>query len=122
MVLTSPQAYNFNCAPQSSQYLYTVTFKLRYLEKTKQNKTKQNKKKLKLFSIRVKELFEPIVLRKKGLRVFALFLIAFSWETDLWVRLGDFTLKNAKLGEGYLYLTENWLDRNEIWYSEDDHI
>ena len=24
MVLTSPLAYNFNCAPQSSQYLYTV--------------------------------------------------------------------------------------------------
>ena len=23
MVLTSPRAYNFNCAPQSSQYLYT---------------------------------------------------------------------------------------------------
>ena len=23
MVLTSPWAYNFNCAPQSSQYLYT---------------------------------------------------------------------------------------------------
>ena len=24
MVLTSPRAYNFNCAPQSSQYLYTI--------------------------------------------------------------------------------------------------
>ena len=24
MVLTSPWAYNFNCAPQSSQYLYTT--------------------------------------------------------------------------------------------------
>ena len=23
MVLASPRAYNFNCAPQSSQYLYT---------------------------------------------------------------------------------------------------
>ena len=25
MVLTSPRAYNFNCAPQSSQHLYTKT-------------------------------------------------------------------------------------------------
>ena len=24
MVLTSPRAYNFNCAPQSSQYLYNI--------------------------------------------------------------------------------------------------
>ena len=24
MVLTSPRAYNFNCAPQSSQYLYST--------------------------------------------------------------------------------------------------
>ena len=35
MVLTSPRAYNFNCAPQSSQYLYTMprntsNFKLRF--------------------------------------------------------------------------------------------
>ena len=51
----------------------------------------------KLFSIRVKELFEPIVLQKKG-DGFLLFLKAFSWETDLWVTLSDFTLKNAKLG------------------------
>ena len=54
-------------------------------------------KNLKLFSIRVKELFEPIVLWKKG-DGFLLFLKAFSWETDLWVTLGDFTVKNAKLG------------------------
>ena len=26
MVLTSPRAYNFNCAPQSSQYLYNIHF------------------------------------------------------------------------------------------------
>ena len=54
-------------------------------------------KNLKLFPIRVKELFEPIVLRKKG-DGFLLFLKAFSWETDLWVKLGKFTVKNAKLG------------------------
>ena len=34
---------------------------------------------LKLFSIRIKELFEPIVLRKKG-DGFLLFLKAFSWK------------------------------------------
>ena len=27
-----------------------------------------------------------------------------------------------KIGEGYLYFTENWLDRNEIWCPEDNHI
>ena len=29
---------------------------------------------------------------------FLFFLKAFSWETDLWVTLGDFAVKNAKLG------------------------
>ena len=88
MVLTSPRAYNFNCAPQSSQYLYTVnvTLKLRY------------HKNQKLFSIRVKELFEHVVL---------LFLKAFSWETDLLVTLCDFTVKKtSKIGKGNPYLTE----------------
>ena len=49
-----------------------------------------------MFSIRVKELFEPVVLKKK--RQVRLFLKAFAWETDLWVTLGDLTVKNAKLG------------------------
>ena len=47
-----------------------LEFKLRYL------------KSLKLFSIRVKELFKPIVLGEKGNR-FLVFLITFSYETDL---------------------------------------
>ena len=53
-----------------------------------------------MFSVRVDELFEPIVLRKKKKKGygFLLFLKAFSWETDLWVTLGDLTLKNTKLG------------------------
>ena len=34
----------------------------------------------------------------KKVNVFLLFLNAFSWETDLWVMPGDFTLKNAELG------------------------
>ena len=50
-------------------------------------------KNLNLFSIRVKELFEPIVLRRKADGI----LKAFSWETDLWVTLADFTVKNVKL-------------------------
>ena len=54
-------------------------------------------KTLKLFAIRVKELFELIVLQKKANR-FLLFLKAFSRETDLKVRLGDFTVRNVKLG------------------------
>ena len=42
---------------------------------------------LKLFWIKVKELLEPLVLLK-----------AFSEETDLLVTLGNFALKNVKLG------------------------
>ena len=64
----------------SSQYLYTITLSSNYL------------KNLKLFSIRVEELFEHTVLRKKGNR-FLLFLKAFSWETNFWVTLSDFTVK-----------------------------
>ena len=37
--------------------------------------------------------------KKKKRPVFALFK-TFSWETDLWVTLGDFTVKNAKLPLG----------------------
>ena len=51
-------------------YCY-LEFKLRYL------------KNLQLFSIRVKELFQPIVLRKKGRRVFALFIIFFLRNRSL---------------------------------------
>ena len=41
-----------------------------------------------------------MVLReKKGEAGFLLFLTAFSWDTNLWVTLGDFTVKNAKLGQ-----------------------
>ena len=29
--------------------------------------------------------------------------------------------KKSKIGKGNLYLTENWLGRNEIWYAEDNH-
>ena len=56
-------------------YCY-LEFKLRYF------------KNLKMFSVRVKELFKPIV--KKRRRMLALFLLAFSEETDFKVTLGDF--------------------------------
>ena len=72
-------------------------------------------KNLKLFSIKVKELLEPIVLQKKG-NGCLLFLKAFSWETDLWVTLCKFMVKNAKIGKGSLYLTVNQLlSWNETW-------
>ena len=47
----------------------------------------------------VLNLLKPVVLHKKKPTGFFLFLKAFSWETDLWVTLGDFTVKNAKLGK-----------------------
>ena len=95
-------------------------FAIKKKKQTNKQKTKQNKK-LKLISIRVKELFEPIVLRRKG-DGFLLFLKAFSWETDLWVTLGDFTVKkNRKMGKRNLYLTENRLSKNEMWCAVDKH-
>ena len=97
--------------PYAMVYCY-LEYKLRYL------------KNLKLFSIWVKELFEPIVLRKK-MNIndrYLLFLKAFSWETDLWVTVGDFTTKQTrKIGKENLYLTENQVGRNEILCVEDSH-
>ena len=73
-----------------------------------------------MFSIRVKEFFEPIALRRKG-DGFLLFLKAFSWVTNLWVTLGDFKVKKSKIEKGNLYLTANWLSRNEMWCAADNH-
>ena len=71
-------------------------FKLRYLRNQK------------LFSIRVKELFESIVLRKIKRRVFALFKSIFLRNRSLSnARL--FYDKKRKFGKGKLYLTENRL-------------
>ena len=64
-----------------------LEFKLRYL------------KNLNLFSIKVKELYEPKGLRGKG-NGCLVFLKAFSRETDFSVTLGDFCAKkNAKSGK-----------------------
>ena len=81
-------------------YCY-LEFKLRYL------------KNLKLFSIRVKQLFEPIVSYFEGKNAmgFLLFLKFLSWETDLWVTKGN----------GNRYLSENWLRRNKMWCAADNH-
>ena len=51
-----------------------------------------------------------------------LFLKAFSWETNIWVMLGDFTVKKTrKIGKGNLYLTENQFSRNEMWCASDNN-
>ena len=45
-----------------------------------------------------------------------------SWETDLWVMLGDFTVKKpAKLGRGNIRLTENRFSGNEIRCAANNH-
>ena len=69
-------------------------------------------KKQKLFSIRVKKLFEPTVLRKKS-DGFLLFLKTFSWETNLWVTLGDFKVKQRKNWEGISVF--NWKSIKLKW-------
>ena len=88
-------------------YCY-LEFKLSYL------------KNLKLFSIRVKELFEPIVLRKKRRRVFALFKSIFlrnrSSSNARW-----FYTKKVQIEKGNLYWTKNRLSRNEMWCAADNY-
>ena len=88
-------------------YCY-LEFKLSYL------------KNLKLFSIRVKELSEPIVLWRKGRRVLALFISIFlrNWS------LSDarwFCGKKRKIGKGNLYLTENRLSWNVMCCASDNY-
>ena len=73
-----------------------------------------------MFSIRVKQLFEPVVLRRKP-DGFLVFFKAFSQETDLWVTLGDFTVKKVKSGREICNLTENRLSRNKMWCKADNH-
>ena len=58
--------------------------------KTKQQKTKQNKRKTK-----TKTKQKTKNKNKKKNRIFAVFK-SISWETDLWVALGDFTVKKRK--------------------------
>ena len=77
---------------------------------------------LKLFLTRprVKELFVPIVLRRKadGFLLF-FFLSIFLRNQCLSNAIGDFTVKNVKLG--IIHLTENRLSRNKTWCAGDIH-
>ena len=57
----------------------------------------------------------------KRRRAFALFISTFL-KTDLWVTLGDFTVKKPhKIGMGNLYLIENRLSWNEMCCAADNH-
>ena len=77
-------------------------------------------KNLKLFSIRVKQLSEPIVLWRKGDGFLALFISIFLRNRSLngarW-----FYGEKRKIGKGNLYLIENWLSWNEMCCASDNH-
>ena len=60
-------------------------------------------KNLNLFSITVKELFERMVDDE-----FWIFLKAFSWETDIWATLGDFTEKKKN--------PQNWEGKSAFYW------
>ena len=70
---------------------------------------------MKLFSVRVKELFEPIVLKKekeekkKPRQIFALFNSIFFGNPSF-SNGGPFYGKKRKVGKENRYLTENRLD------------
>ena len=86
-----------------------LEFKLRY------------HKNLKLFSIRVKELSEPIALwKKKKRRMEALFISIFLSNRSL-SNARWFYGKKPKIWKRNLYLTENWNSRNEWWCAADNH-
>ena len=99
-MLHSLRGYNWMYFAIGILYCY-LEFKLRY------------PKNLKLF-------FSKIIIRRKGNRCL-LFLKLFSWETDLWVMIGNLTLKKRKIRKGNLYFTKNQSVRNEIRCAEDGH-
>ena len=72
------------------------------------------------YDIFIYELRKYNFFIKGFLRGFAQFK-SISWGTDLWVTLGGFTVKNAKVGKGKIYLTENRLCRNEMWCAADNN-
>ena len=78
----------------------SLEFKLCYLKNQK------------LFSTRVKELFEPIVFALfKSILLRNRYLSNVRWVYN----------KKCKIWKGVLYLTENQLGRNKIWCAEDHH-
>ena len=64
MVLTSPRAYNFNCAPQSSQYLYIMYTKY-FIYRCKFQDKKPHVNGLKSF-IKSQREIEYCIAKKKG--------------------------------------------------------
>ena len=60
-------------------------------------------------------------MQKKKADWLLLFLKAFSWETVLWVMLGDFYGKRRKIRKENLYLTENRFTTNEMWCAVVNH-
>ena len=72
---------------------------------------------MKLFSIGVKELFEPIVLHKKG-DGFLLFLKAYIFLRN---RSFSNAVEKCIIGKGNLSLTEIRLSINEIQCAPDNH-
>ena len=93
--------------PKAIVYRY-LEFKLRYL------------KNLKLFSMRVKLIFEPIDLQEKKSTVFCSFKSILSRNWSLSKARWCYG-KKRKIGKRNLYLTENWLCRNKIWGVADNH-
>ena len=87
-------------------YCY-LEIKLRYL------------KNLKLFSIRVKELFE-LQLCEIRRRVFVLFKSIFLSNRSL-SNARWFYGKKRKIGKRNLYLTGNRLSRKQMWCAADNH-
>ena len=77
---------------------------------------------LKLISIRVKELFEPLDLERNAMGVCS-FLNAFLWETDLWVKLDDFGMKSTKSGREICIKTKKKIccpeDKDSNWLNID---
>ena len=67
----------------------------------------------------VKELFEPIVLQRKG-DGFSFFK-AFSQEIDLWITLSHFFLKIHKILKRNIYVTKNQFSRDKIFCVEENH-
>ena len=77
-------------------------------------------KNLILFSVSVKELLELIVLRKT--MFFSFSFKAFSRETDLWVTLGDFMIKDANLeGKSVFHWKSILQKRKKMWCGVDNN-
>ena len=65
---------------------------------------------MKLFSVRVKEILEPIVCKKKATR------ILFFYKRYRYLSNSTrFSVKKTYKLEGNLYLTENWLSKSKMW-------